>query len=170
MKKLREYVFYRVYESTLKNTHNMDETVNNATYVVDIYDIVCVEALFFILKGILEDVGVIKLPKWLPRAKVGMTGVFVAVDRYLKGDYVNAAGEVMQALNPYGTFVDIAVAMYETDLMQRRLAESYAKEYKRLEYKLRGEKNPDKIEKLRNEMRYQLSEFKKCVDNLRIPY
>lgn len=53
MKKLREYVFYRVYESTWKNTHNMDEAVNNATYVVDIYDIVFVESLFFILKGII---------------------------------------------------------------------------------------------------------------------
>lgn len=54
MKKLREYIFYRVYERTLKNTHNVGEAVSNATYVTDIYDLVFVETLFFILKGIIE--------------------------------------------------------------------------------------------------------------------
>lgn len=98
------------------------------------------------------------------------------IDEVGNGEYWSAAGDVLlfaagkTKLSPYLTAVSLGTWMYDTDLMQRRLAESYAKEYKRLEHKLRGEKNPNKAEKLRNEMRYQLSEFKKCVDNLRIPY
>lgn len=81
------------------------------------------------VSGLLEDAGKINLPKWVPYAKIGVTGVFMAIDRCLEGDYVDATGRALEALNPYGTWIEIGKAMYNSDLMQRRIGESAYVEY-----------------------------------------
>lgn len=54
MKKLPDYIFYRVYECTYNNRKNVDVAVSNATYVIDIYRILFIESLFFLLEGIIK--------------------------------------------------------------------------------------------------------------------
>lgn len=54
MKELRDYIFYRVYESTYNTRKNVDAAVSNGTYMVDMYNILFCEALFFLLEGILK--------------------------------------------------------------------------------------------------------------------
>lgn len=125
--------------------------------------------------GMLEDAGVIKLPKWLSRGKSGITAIFIATDLYLKGDYVNAAGEVVQALNPYGAFIEVGKAMYNSDLMQIKMAQDYAKNWVKyenlywIEYN-RINRNQSDLEKYDIERTNNLRNFRECMDKLGLKY
>lgn len=123
--------------------------------------------------SMLEDAGVIKLPKWLSHGQSGMTGVFIAIDLYLKGDHVNAVGEVVQALNPYGTFFEVAKAMYNSDLMQQRILEDAVPGYLRAvnkhrswteQYNKAKGREKDKIEAILNQYANTAGEYYKLID------
>ncbi|WP_455593529.1 hypothetical protein [Bacteroides sp.] len=126
------------------------------------------------VSGLLEDAGKINLPKWVPYAKIGVTGVFMAIDRCLKGDYVDATGRALEALNPYGTWIEIGKAMYNSNLMQQRMAEQYAKEWKK--YRILYDEgcmtapNSVKTEEYRNLRNYNYTRFKECMDQLGYKY
>lgn len=98
------------------------------------------------------------------------------IDDVNKGEYWSAAGDALlfaagkTKLSPYLTAISLGTWMYHTDLMQRRLAESHAKEYKSLERKLKRNITLNEKAKIKKEMAYHWNEFKKCVDYLEIPY
>ena len=124
--------------------------------------------------GFLEDAGKIKIPKWVPKAKAGVTGVFMAVDCYLQGDYVDATGRLLEALNPYGVWIDIGTVVYNSDLMQRRMAEQYAKDWKKYnalyEDGCRRSPNSTKTKEYERLKDYNMKRFMECMDQLGCKY
>lgn len=61
MRKIRDYIYYRVYELSVRNgqkrkvKHNIEgAAVDNANYSVEMYQLLCVEILFYIALGIIE--------------------------------------------------------------------------------------------------------------------
>lgn len=60
MRKIRDYIFYRIYEQTLRKwqkhkKYDAEEVAfNNATYSMSMYFILCVEFVFYVLLGIIE--------------------------------------------------------------------------------------------------------------------
>lgn len=122
-----------------------------------------------------DDFGFIHKPinKYL---SIGKTAINV-IDNVNNGQYLDAAGNILLSFVDcnIGVYIDIGTALYKTDLMQRRLATDYAKEYKRLEKqyiieKKRRSPNYGKIRILEKQMNETLNKFKKCMDNLGYKY
>lgn len=103
------------------------------------------------------------------------------VDNIDRGEYWSAAGDVLlfaagkTKLNPYLTAFNFASWMYHTDLMQERLAQNFAKEFKDIQreiYKQKNNKHPnyDKIRNLEEKQNLVFKKFEDCMKNLGIKY
>lgn len=98
------------------------------------------------------------------------------IDDVNKGEYWSAAGDVLlfaagkTKLSPYLTAISLGTWMYETDLMQRRLAERYAKDWKeynnRYEIEYRKDKNSDATKKYRELKDKSITRFVECMKRL----
>lgn len=98
-----------------------------------------------------------------------------------KGEYWSATGNVLlfaagkTKLNPYLTAIDFAKWMYHTDLMQERLAQSFAKEtlkYMRL-YKIEEAKKSPNYKQLnyyQEKINANLEKFEECRARLKANY
>lgn len=103
------------------------------------------------------------------------------IDEVSNGEYWSAAGDILlfaagkTKLSPYMTAISLGTWMYETDLMQWRLAEDYAKawaKYKRLyEFeKVKKSPNHSQLRYYEEQEVYNAMKFAECMDKLGIKY